>query len=188
VDFSLVDHHGSLLVVECLLALDYLRVRLTDNCDNEVHEYHKQEEDAADIQQECKEHDFLRVEVEHFTIISQLSNIEPHCRVDQAEISHRQPQHRDQMSEESRYSSIRFDVDLNYMEGLCEGEQEDGEQDHEIVDFLDDCDEHSDQEVQLPEDPDQIDDLHQGKQDTEAEHHLHGLGRGFFLEVEVGTP
>ena len=76
------------------------------------------------------------------------------------------------MRKDNRRPSIRRDVDSHDMKGLCESQQEEGEEDHEIEYLIYHCNEHGHKEVQLPEHPHQVDHLYQRKKDRGGEHYL----------------
>lgn len=67
VDFSLVYHHRSLLIIKDCFILDDLRVRLSDDCNNEVHEDHKDKERADQVDYKSVGHQSARVSVLQIT-------------------------------------------------------------------------------------------------------------------------
>ena len=86
--FSFIDHCCPLLVIKCLLVLNYLVVGLDDNGDQEVHEDYEDEERAQDKHEERKYDALLRKAVMFFRGTNVIDQVKPMDIVDDREITH----------------------------------------------------------------------------------------------------
>mmetsp|Transcript_42439 Transcript_42439/g.65114 ORF Transcript_42439/g.65114 Transcript_42439/m.65114 type:complete len:389 (-) Transcript_42439:2358-3524(-) len=177
VTFSFVDHGRSLLVVEGFLVLDDFGVGLGDDRDQEVHENdedeeHGHDEDATRIQHYQAREPVLGVSF-NFWVIDYVETVEQR---NDGEVPHGTTQHRDSVGQHWRRPSVVRDVHLNYLEALSESHDEDSEQNHKEEDFIDNGHQHGDEEVQLPEHPDQVDDLGQRHRHTHRDKDASSVG------------
>eukprot|EP00356_Strombidium_inclinatum_P007817 CAMPEP_0170510324 /NCGR_PEP_ID=MMETSP0208-20121228/65702_1 /TAXON_ID=197538 /ORGANISM="Strombidium inclinatum, Strain S3" /LENGTH=260 /DNA_ID=CAMNT_0010793775 /DNA_START=2129 /DNA_END=2907 /DNA_ORIENTATION=+ len=206
VNFSLVDHHSSLLVVEGFLVLNHLRVTLTDDGDDEVHEDHEQEEDRNQPDKEREYHYNCDDEVHedheqeedrnqpdkereyHYNltmpVLTIVNDVKAHVRIDYREVSHGTPEHIDEVREQLRGSTILLDVHFDDVEALGKSQAENKEEDHEVSHLLDHCDEHGHEEVQLPEYSQQVHYFHQAEHYRQREQDPHPVGDLFHLQVQ----
>ena len=89
-------------------------------------------------------------------------------RVDIRLVAHCYPQNTKEMSQDVRGSTVGANIHLDYVIALSKREKEHREQEHEVNDFVDDSDDHCDQEVQLLENAEQVKYFYQRKHDAEA--------------------
>ena len=93
--------------------------------------------------------------------------------VDQAEVSHRTPEHCDEVGKQGTSAAIGADVDQEHMVALSKGQQEDTKQHHEKYHLVADCDKHCCEEIQLLENPYEVNYFDQRHDYTEAKQNLH---------------
>mmetsp|Transcript_26614 Transcript_26614/g.40621 ORF Transcript_26614/g.40621 Transcript_26614/m.40621 type:complete len:234 (+) Transcript_26614:2700-3401(+) len=110
-------------------------------------------------------------------------DVKPLPNVDHREVTEGTSEHSDEVSYESRDSAIGVDVHFHDVECDGESEEEDSEQDHKVADFSDHCNEHSNQEVELAEDTNEVHHLYQTEKSDDGEQDLHLIVHIVFIYV-----
>ena len=74
------------------------------------------------------------------------------------------------------------------MVALCKKDQEDAKKKHEVLYFIDDCHEHSNQEIQLSENSDQINQFDQTQNAAYGEKDPYQISWARVDEIKTSTP
>lgn len=92
------------------------------------------------------------------------------------------------MSKERRRPPVCSNVNSHYMGGFAESYQETREKSDEVNDFVDNCDKHRHQEIQIFENPDQVDYLDKAEDYAKCPYYFDGVFHRLISYVKKPAP